>query len=102
MGVSTGFACGKVCCHSNNVQQTVPITLKKKKLRRKKLVPKCISRAFVNTVYGSRVMTRVSVLKQRECLSEAAACHRVPPPLESAGGTDIGYAEHIGVIIKET
>lgn len=47
-------------------------------------------------------MTKVSVLKQRECLSEAAACHRVPPPLESAGGTDIGYAEHIGVIIKET
>lgn len=39
---------------------------------------------------------------EEDGISARAAGHGVPPPLKSAGETDLWYAEHIRVIVKET
>lgn len=61
MGVTTGFAHGKVCCHSKKMQQTALKTPKEKKNHKHNYPPNVFLRAFVNfvSVYGSRVMTAV-------------------------------------------
>lgn len=97
MGVTTGFAHGKVCCHSNKVQQTALKTPKEKK---NIITLQMYFQEPLLTVFMG-VESWLQCTEADRIPVRAAVGHGVPPPLKSAGGTDLWYAEHIRVIVNE-